>query len=151
MILDKKQILEYQQNRDPYLMIDYVEDVVPEKYAKGYKKLNADEWFFKVHWASDPNMPAMLQTEAMVQMAAMSLLTIPEHKGKVVYLTSASKLQFKKKILPDTKLNIETKILNFKRGIANCTAKGIVDNQVACLGEFTIVLPDVINKFKIEK
>ena len=148
MILDKK-ILEYQQNRDPYLMIDYVEDVVPEKYAIGYKKLNADEWFFKVHWASDPNI-AMLQT-GYGSDSAMSLLTIPEHKGKVVYLTSASKLQFKKKILPDTKLNIETKILNFKRGIANCTAKGIVDNQVACLGEFTIVLPDVINKFKIEK
>ena len=119
MILDKKQILEYQQNRDPYLMIDYVEDVVPEKYAKGYKKLNADEWFFKVHWASDPNMPAMLQTEAMVQMAAMSLLTIPEHKGKVVYLTSASKLQFKKKILPDTKLNIETKIFIYTESFNN--------------------------------
>tara|TARA_B100001057_G_scaffold309601_1_gene309602 strand:+ start:7845 stop:8300 length:456 start_codon:yes stop_codon:yes gene_type:complete len=151
MILDKTKILEYQQNRDPYLMIDYVEDVVPAKYANGYKILNANEWFFKVHWAGDPNMPAMLQTEAMVQMAAMSLLTIPEYKGKVVYLTSASKLEFKKKILPNSKLNLETKILNFKRGIANCSAKGIVDDKVACFGEFTIVLPDVINKFKIGK
>ncbi len=151
MILDKKKILEYQQNRDPYLMIDHVDDVVPEKYAKGYKNLSENEWFFKVHWASDPNMPAMLQTEAMVQMAAMALLTIPEHKGKVVYLTSASKLQFKKKITPNTKLNIETKIINFKRGVANCSAKGIVENQIACYGEFTIILPDVIDKFKIEK
>ena len=151
MILDKKKILEYQQNRDPYLMIDHVDEVVPEKYANGYKNLSENEWFFKVHWASDPNMPAMLQTEAMVQMAAMALLTIPEHKGKVVYLTSASKLQFKKKITPNTKLNIETKIINFKRGVGNCSAKGIVENQVACNGEFTIILPDVIDKFKIEK
>ena len=151
MILDKKKILEYQQNRDPYLMIDHVDDVVPEKYANGYKNLSENEWFFKVHWASDPNMPAMLQTEAMVQMAAMALLTIPEHKGKVVYLTSASKLQFKKKITPNTKLNIETKIINFKRGVANCSAKGIVEDQIACYGEFTIILPDVIDKFKIEK
>ena len=30
MILDKKAILEYQQNRDPYLMIDYVSEVEPE-------------------------------------------------------------------------------------------------------------------------
>ena len=151
MILDKKKILEYQQNRDPYLMIDHVDEVVPEKYANGYKNLSENEWFFKVHWASDPNMPAMLQTEAIVQMAAMALLTIPEHKGKVVYLTSASKLQFKKKITPNTKLNIETKIINFKRGVANCSAKGIVENQGACNGEFTISLPDVIDKFKIEK
>ena len=51
MILDKKAILEYQQNRDPYLMIDHVDEVVPEKYANGYKNLSENEWFFKVHWA----------------------------------------------------------------------------------------------------
>jgi 3-hydroxymyristoyl/3-hydroxydecanoyl-(acyl carrier protein) dehydratase len=28
-----------------------------------------DEWFFKVHWPNDPNMPGMLQIEALVQMA----------------------------------------------------------------------------------
>ena len=63
MILDKKAILEYQQNRDPYLMIDYVSEVEPGKYANGYKVLRDDEWFFKVHWPKDPNMPGMLQIE----------------------------------------------------------------------------------------
>ena len=64
---------------------------------EGYKNLSKDEWFFKVHWPEDPNMPAMLQTEAMVQMTAMALLTLPKNKGKLVYLLSAKKLQFKKK------------------------------------------------------
>ena len=31
MELDKKLILEYQQNRDPYLMIDHASEVVPGK------------------------------------------------------------------------------------------------------------------------
>ena len=39
MFLDKNTILEYQQTRDPYLMIDYVEDLEPGKYANGYKNL----------------------------------------------------------------------------------------------------------------
>ena len=39
MKLNLKQICEYQQNRDPYLMIDYVEEVVPGKFANGYKDL----------------------------------------------------------------------------------------------------------------
>ena len=141
MILDKKSILEYQQNRDPYLMIDYVEDVVPGKYANGYKILKKNEWFFKVHWPNDPNMPAMLQSEAMVQMAAMALLTMPENKGKVVYLTSTQNFNFKKKILPNSKLYIKTKILDFKRGLANCSAKGILNEEIACTGNFTVVLP----------
>ena len=34
--LDKK-ILEYQQNRDPYLMIDYANKVIPENLQKVIK------------------------------------------------------------------------------------------------------------------
>ena len=45
--LNKKQILEYQQNRDPYLMIDHASKVVPGKSAEGYKFLSKDQWFLK--------------------------------------------------------------------------------------------------------
>ena len=40
MILNYQQILDFQQNREPYLMIDHVDEVVPGKFAKGYKNLN---------------------------------------------------------------------------------------------------------------
>ena len=71
--LNKKEILEYQQNRPPYLMIDFAENVVPGKSSKGYKIFNKDEWFFEVHWKNDPNVPGMLQIEALVQMASLSI------------------------------------------------------------------------------
>ena len=81
--LDKNEIYEYQQNREPYLMIDFATEIVPGKSAKGYKYLSKDEWFFKVHWPNDPNMPGMLQIEALVQMSALSILTLPDNKGKL--------------------------------------------------------------------
>jgi len=37
MKLNKKEILDYQKNRHPYLMIDFAEEVIPGKSAKGYK------------------------------------------------------------------------------------------------------------------
>ena len=49
IVLEKNGIHEVQQNRDPYLLIDYASEVIPGKSAKGYKDLNEDEWFFKVH------------------------------------------------------------------------------------------------------
>ena len=99
MILDKNKIHEYQKNREPYLMIDFVEEVILGKSARGYKDLSEKEWFFKVHWPTDPNMPGMLQIESLVQMCALSLLTMPGNKGKLVYLISADKLKFQKKIV----------------------------------------------------
>ena len=145
--LDKKGILEYQQNRKPYLMIDFATEIIPGLSSKGYKKLEFDEWFFKVHWPGDPNMPGMLQIEALVQMASLSILTLPENKGKIMYLVSANNLKFIKKILPNSKLNIETKVLSFNRGLGDFNGKGFVDNQLVCNADFKLILPDVIKKF----
>ena len=92
--LDKQGIYEYQQNREPYLLIDYASEIIPGVSAKGYKDLKNDEWFFKVHWPNDPNMPGMLQIEALVQMCALSILSLPGNKGKVMYLTSANNIKF---------------------------------------------------------
>ena len=148
MKLDKNEILEYQQNRPPYLMIDFADEVVPGKSAKGYKDLTENEWLFKVHWPKDPNMPGMLQIESLVQMCALSLLKMPGNKGKLVYLVSADKVKLQKKIIPNYRLIIETKVNSYKRGIAKCQGKGEVNNKLACSAEFTIVMPHVINYYK---
>ena len=147
--LDLKGILEYQQNRQPYLMIDYVEEVIPGRSAKGYKDLK-HEWLFKVHWPKDPNMPGMLQIEALVQMCALSILTMPGNKGKVMYLTSANNMKFIKKITPGDRFYIETKIKSFKRGLAICEGEGFFKKQLACKAEFNLILPDEIKKYNLK-
>jgi 3-hydroxyacyl-[acyl-carrier-protein] dehydratase len=151
MKLNKEQILEYQQNRPPYLMIDFAEEVIPGKSAKGYKDFKEDEWFFKVHWPRDPNVPGMLQIEALVQMSALSILSLPDNKGKVMYLTSANNIKFIKKIIPNKRLYIETKIKSFKRGLAICEGSGFIKKQMACKAEFNLILPEEIKKYNLKK
>ena len=150
IVLDKQRIYEYQQNREPYLLIDFATEVIPGKSAKGYKNLNKNEWFFKVHWPKDPNMPGMLQIEALVQMCALSILSLPNNKGKVVYLTSANNMKFIKKIIPDSRLYIETKIKSFKRGLAICEGIGLIQNKIACKAEFNLILPEEIKKYNLK-
>ena len=149
MKLNKKEILEYQQNKPPYLMIDFAEEVVPGKAAKGYKDLKEDEWFFKVHWPRDPNVPGMLQIEALVQMSALSILSLPGNKGKVMYLTSANNIKFIKKIIPNKRFYIETKVKSFKRGLAICEGLGLIEKQIACKAEFNLILPEEIKKYNL--
>ena len=147
--LNKKQILEYQQNKPPYLMIDEALEIIPGKSAKGFKQLEDDEWFFKVHWENDPNMPGMLRVEALVQMSALAILTMPDNKGKVMYLTSANNLKFSKKIIPGMRLDIETNIKSFKRGIAICDGLGLINNEIACKADFNLILPSELKKYKV--
>ena len=148
--LNLDQIKEYQQNRHPYLFVDYIEKLIPGKLSNGFKILLADEWFFKVHWPGDPNMPGMLQVEALVQTSALALTSLPGNKGKLVYLISADKLKFIKKILPGNKLILNTTIKNYKRGIANVEGRAFVDKTLVCSADFKIIMPDELKKYKIK-
>ena len=92
MKLDKKQIIKIQKNRDPYLLMDCATKVIPGKSIEGYKFLRKNEWFFKVHWPGDPNMPGMLQVESLVQMSSLIVLTLPGMKGKTLYLADSNNI-----------------------------------------------------------
>jgi 3-hydroxyacyl-[acyl-carrier-protein] dehydratase len=148
--LNKNQIYDFQQNREPYLMIDYATEIFPGQSSKGYKDFFNDEWFFKVHWPKDPNVPGMLQIESLVQMSSLAILTLPNNKGKIMYLTSANNVKFIKKIIPGKRLLIETKVKSYKRGLALCEGTGFVDEEIACKDEFNLILPGEIQKYKLK-
>lgn len=149
--LDKNGILEYQKNRDPYLFIDFATKIIPGKSSEGYKNLTEKEWFFNVHWPGDPNMPGFLQIEALTQMCSLSILTLPGNKGEIMYLTSADKLIFKKKIIPNNKFFMITKVIRFSRGFGKFKAEGYIGDDLACSAEINLVLPKEIKKYNINK
>lgn len=151
MVLDKKKILSIQKNRDPYLFVDYITEVIPGKICNGYKDLKEDEWFFNVHWPNDPNMPGALQMESITQTAAISILIIPEFRDQTMYVVSANHLKFFSKVLPNSRLFIKTEIINFKRGVANIKGAGFVNEKIVCSGEFNLILPDEIKKYTKNK
>ena len=147
MELNYNKIIEIQHNRPPYLMMDYATNVVPGKLSEGYKDLKSDEWFFKVHWKDDPNMPGMLQVEALVQIGSLAILTLPNLSKKILYLTSADKLKFYKKIIIGDRLEIKTELLEWKRGMGKFIGSGYVNNKIACKANFTLILPEMIKQF----
>ena len=149
LYLDKEKILLYQKNRPPYLMIDVAEKVIPGKLANGHKLLSNKDWFFDCIFRR-PYMPGLLQTEALVQMAALTVLTLPGNKGKIIYLYNVEKISFKQKVLIGDKFNIETKLLSWKRGIGKCHGIARVNNKKVCESVFNIVLPSELDKFKVK-
>ena len=150
LCLDLNGLHEYQQNRYPYLLIDVAEEVIPGKSAKGYKNLTVDDWWFEVHFPGDPNMPGALQMEAMVQLGALMVTTLPGNKGKVVYLTSAN-LNLINKVIPGDCLEIETELLSWKRGIGKCSAAGYVKEEKVCSLDYNIVMPHILSDYRVSK
>jgi 3-hydroxyacyl-[acyl-carrier-protein] dehydratase len=145
--LDAYTIQQYQQNRYPCFFLDFVEEVIPGKSAKGYKNFSFNEWFFPAHFPDEPNVPGFIQIEALTQLFLMTFLTLPENKGRKTGFISIESARFKKKIVPGDKLEMQADLQFFRRGLAKGGCIGCVCGELACSIELTIAIPDVLNKF----
>ena len=148
--LNADELLKYQPNRYPFLMIDRVTEVLPGKYAKGYKNITQNEWYIPCHFPNDPNMPGALQLEAMAQMLTVALLSLPELTGKIVHGLKHT-VRFRKEVVPGDRLEIEAEILSFSRGLCRGKAKGVTDGEVACEAEMLISIPDIFKSYLPKK
>ena len=147
MKFNKKQILDIQKNRDPFLMVDEIIDVIPGKSIVAKKYLNYDTWFFKVHWPGDPNMPGVLQLESMTQACALILQTKQEYQKKIIYVSNIDKAVFKNKVTPEDDLEIKAKIITFKRGVAKCEAETFFKSKLASKAQINIIVPELLKLF----
>lgn len=146
--LDAYEIQRFQQNRYPLLFVDRITEVVPGKYAKGYKNFTFNEWFFPAHFVDEPNVPGFIQIETLTQVFLMSFLTFPEYKGKKTGFVSVKNARFVKKIIPGDRLEVEAELKSFKRGLAQGCVVGYVNGEQACSAELIIAIPDVMKRFR---
>ena len=144
--LNANELQEYQPNRYPFLMIDRVTDVEPGVFAKGYKHLTNNEWYFPVHFPAGPNMPGALQLEAMAQMLTVAVTTQEGLVGSVTHALEHT-VRFKKEVVPGDTLIIEAYMDSWRRGICKGHATGYTDGEIACEAKMLITIPEILNQY----
>ena len=74
-MLNKEEIKKIIPQREPFLMIDEVEEYIPGESAVAYKNVTEDEYYFKGHFPGNPIMPCVLITESLAQTGAVAILS----------------------------------------------------------------------------
>mgnify|MGYP000226908668 CR=1 FL=1 len=138
--LNINEITDYLEITPPFLMIDYVERLIPGKSCYAIKKLKKDDWFFKCHLEREQIMPGALQIEAMLQTLVLVIYSIKGHKGKLSYVTDIS-TKLLSSVSPDCQLDIYAVLLSYKRGVATGEVKIMIGNKNICQGEFKLISP----------
>jgi 3-hydroxyacyl-[acyl-carrier-protein] dehydratase len=107
-VVDIARIMHAIPHRYPFLMIDRVIDVVPNRSAVGVKNVSVNESFFAGHFPNHPVMPGVLIIESMAQTAAVLVVETlgPDAAGKVVYFMSIEGAKFRRPVVPGDQLRI---------------------------------------------
>lgn len=139
-MLNQEQIKKIIPQREPFLMIDEVENYVPGESCTAYKKVRKEEYYFKGHFPGNPIMPGVLIVESLAQTGAVAILSMEENKGKNALFGGIDKLRFKKQVVPGDTLKLQVKIIKRKGPIGIGEAIATVDGKVAAKGELTFAI-----------
>lgn len=139
-MLNKEEIKKIIPQREPFLMIDEVEEYIPGESCTAYKNVSKDEYYFKGHFPGNPIMPGVLIVESLAQTGAVAILSMEENQGKNALFGGIDKLRFKKQVVPGDRLKLEVKIIKRKGPIGIGEALATVDGKVAVKGELTFAI-----------
>ena len=141
-LLNASQIMEIIPHRQPFMLLDAVEEMEPGKRVRARKCVSYNEPFFAGHFPKEPVMPGVLIVEAMAQAGAVAVLSLPQMKGKTAYFAGIQSAKFKRKVLPGDVLELDVEIVKMKGPIGIGKGSAYVDGKLAASAEIMFAIGD---------
>ena len=137
-------VMEMIPHRYPFLLVDRVVEIVPDRSAVGIKNVTINESFFQGHFPRQPVMPGVLIVEAMAQTAAVLVVRThgPSAAGKLVYFMSIDSARFRRPVTPGDQLRIHVAKERSRANVWRFNAEAKVDGRLVAEATYAAMLMD---------
>lgn len=143
VFFDIQSILKIMPHRYPFLLIDRVLDLEPDKRVVAIKNVTINEPFFQGHFPGHPIMPGVLILEAMAQAGGILLLNAIENpETKLVYFMSIDNAKFRRPVTPGDQLRFELDMLTFRRNTCKMSGHAYVGDTLVAEADFMAMVID---------
>jgi 3-hydroxyacyl-[acyl-carrier-protein] dehydratase len=142
--LDIKRVMAALPHRYPMLLVDRVEELVPDRSIVAVKAVTINEGFFQGHFPGRPIMPGVLIVEALAQAAgvlAVESLGLAG-SGKLVYFMVIDEAKFRSPVEPGVLLKLEVEFVQKRATVCKFAGKALIDGKVVAQANFTAMIAD---------
>ncbi len=144
MELNISEIQKIIPHRYPFLLIDRVVDLQPNKKLIAIKNVSINEQFFVGHFPGEKVMPGVLIIEAMAQAGCIYFYYSKNMQGKdLIYYLAKVSTKFIKPVVPGDQLKIEVTTIKLMSKVGFLKIKTFVKDDLVAEAEIGFGIKEV--------
>jgi beta-hydroxyacyl-ACP dehydratase FabZ len=142
-VMEQADIQALLPHRYPFLLVDRILELEPDRRIVGIKNVTINEPFFQGHFPGRPVMPGVLILEAMAQVGGLlSFKSLGNVARPVVYLTGIDNAKFRRPVVPGDQIRFEIEVLKKRTPFWKMQGKAFVQAELVCEADVTAMVTD---------
>src|SRR5687768_6114758 len=142
--LDYKAIERILPHRYPFLLVDRITELEPDKRIVGIKNVSLSERYLSQQPGQRPTLPPTILTECIAQVGAILILSKPENREKLPFFAGIERVRFRRPVYPGEVVVIEARVKRLRSRMGQLEGFARVDGTVVVQGMMTFALGPAI-------
>jgi len=138
--LDYSAIERILPHRYPFLLVDRITELEPDKRIVGIKNVSLNERFLSHLPGMRPTLPPTILTECVAQVGAILILSKPENHGKLILFRGMERVRFRRPVHAGDTVEIEARVKRLRSRMGQLEGFARVNGQVVVDGAMTFAL-----------
>jgi len=127
-------------HRYPFLLVDRVTELEPDRRIVGVKNVSQGERYLWKGPEERPVLPATILTEAVAQVGAILILSKAENREKLIVFMGIERVRYRRPVHPGDVVEIEAVVKRLRSRMGSLSGAARVNGQVVCDGTMTFAL-----------
>jgi beta-hydroxyacyl-ACP dehydratase FabZ len=123
-------------HRYPFLLVDRVVEMEPDKRIVGIKNVTLNERHLSNQPGEPPSLPPTILTECVAQLGAILILSKAENREKLIFFRSIERVRYRHPVYPGDVVEIEARVKRLRStmgqlyGFARVNGRNVADGTM---------------------
>jgi 3-hydroxyacyl-[acyl-carrier-protein] dehydratase len=138
--LDYSAIERILPHRFPFLLVDRITELEPDKRIVGIKNVSRNERYLANQSENAPVLPPSILTECVAQVGAILILWKPENRERLPFFMGIKRVRYRRPVYAGDVVEIEARVKRLRSRMGELEGYARVNGEVVVDGTMTFAL-----------